>query len=115
LTGKPERNWRCLRTGCRGEYVDLVVGGWRRLHNEELHNLYASPNAIRVIKSRRMRWAGHVARMGKLEMRTVFWLEDLKRRDHLKNVGIYGKIILEWILGKGADGAQWFSAGLLAR
>jgi hypothetical protein len=40
--------------------------GWRRLHNEELHNLYASKNIIRVIKLRRVRWAGHVARMGKM-------------------------------------------------
>jgi hypothetical protein len=40
------------------------AGGWRRLHNEELHNLYASPNVIRMIKPRSMRWAGHVARMG---------------------------------------------------
>jgi hypothetical protein len=40
-----------------------VLGGWTRLHNEELHNLYTSPNIIRVIKSRRMRWAGHVGRM----------------------------------------------------
>ena len=38
-------------------------GKWRRLHNEELHSLYRSPNIVRVIKSRRMRWAGHVARM----------------------------------------------------
>jgi hypothetical protein len=44
--------------------VGEVVGGWRRLHNEELHNWYASPNMVRVIKSRRMRWAGHVTRMG---------------------------------------------------
>jgi hypothetical protein len=43
-----------------------VAGGCRRLHNEELHNLDASPNVIRVIKSRRMTWAGHVARMGKV-------------------------------------------------
>jgi hypothetical protein len=41
-----------------------VTGGWRKLHNEELHNLYCSPSVIRMIKSRRMRWVGHVARMG---------------------------------------------------
>jgi hypothetical protein len=41
-----------------------MAGGWRKLHNEELHNLYSLPNTIRIIKSRRMRWEGHVARMG---------------------------------------------------
>jgi hypothetical protein len=49
-----------------------VTGGWRKLHNEELHNLYSSPSKIRIIKSRRMRWAGHVARMG--EKRNVYRL-----------------------------------------
>jgi hypothetical protein len=39
-------------------------GSWRKLHNDELHNLYSSTNIVRVIKSRRMRWSGHVARMG---------------------------------------------------
>jgi hypothetical protein len=44
-----------------------VMGGWRKLHNEELNNLYSSPSIIRMIKSRRMRWAGHVARRGEEE------------------------------------------------
>jgi len=43
---------------------DEVTGEWRRLHKKELNDLYSSPNIVRVIKSRRMRWAGHVARMG---------------------------------------------------
>jgi hypothetical protein len=47
-----------------GPKRDEVTGGWRKLHNEELHNLYFSPSIIIMIKSRRMRWAGHVARMG---------------------------------------------------
>jgi hypothetical protein len=46
-----------------GPKRDEVMGGWRKLYNEALHNLYSSPNIIRMIKSRTMRWAGHVARM----------------------------------------------------
>jgi hypothetical protein len=45
--------------------MDEVTGDWRKLHNEELHNLYSSPNIIRMIKSTRMRWAGHVEHMGR--------------------------------------------------
>jgi hypothetical protein len=47
-----------------GPTRDGVTEGWRKLHNEELHNLYSSPSIIRIIKSRWMRWAGHVARIG---------------------------------------------------
>jgi hypothetical protein len=47
-----------------GPKRDEVTGEWRELHNKELHDLYASPSIIRIIKLRRMRWAGHVARMG---------------------------------------------------
>jgi hypothetical protein len=54
---------RVLR-GIFGSKRDEVTGEWRKLHNGELHNLYSSPDIIRQIKSRRMRWAGHVARMG---------------------------------------------------
>jgi hypothetical protein len=46
-----------------GPKKDGMTEGWRKLHNEELHNLYSSPSIIRIIKSRWMRWAGHVARM----------------------------------------------------
>jgi len=53
-----------------GHKMDEVAGGWRRLHNEELHNLYISPNIIMVIKSRMMRWGRHVACMG--EMRNAY-------------------------------------------
>jgi hypothetical protein len=48
-----------------GTYV--VTGEWRKLHSEELRDLYSSPSTIRIMKSRRMRWAGHVARMGRNE------------------------------------------------
>jgi hypothetical protein len=47
-----------------GPKRDEVTGEWRKLHNKELHNLYSSPSIIRIIKSWRMRWAGHVAQMG---------------------------------------------------
>jgi hypothetical protein len=49
-----------------GSKKDEVIGCWRKLHNEELHGLYSSPSIIRVIKARRIRWAGHVARMGEV-------------------------------------------------
>jgi hypothetical protein len=54
-----------------GPKKDEVMGGWRKLHNE-LHDLYSSPSIIRIIKSRRMRWAGYAARMG--EKRNVYRL-----------------------------------------
>ena len=55
-----------------GSKSDEVAGEWRKLHNEELRDLYSLPNIVRVVKSRRMRWAGHVARMGRGEVCTGF-------------------------------------------
>jgi hypothetical protein len=49
-----------------GPKMDEVTGGWRKLHNQKLRGLYSSPSIVRVIKARRMRWAGHVARMGEV-------------------------------------------------
>jgi hypothetical protein len=65
-----------------GPKRDGVTGGWRKLHNEELHNLYSSPSIIRNIKSRKMRWAGHVARMGRRGTCIGYWEESQRERDH---------------------------------
>jgi hypothetical protein len=92
-----------------GPKRDEVAGEWRKLHNGELHNLYSSPNTFRHIKSRRIRWAGHVARMG--EGRNVYrvlvgkpegkrphgrprrrWEDRIKL--HLRQIGWGG---VEWI------------------
>jgi hypothetical protein len=53
-----------------GPKRDEIIGGWRKVHNDELHNLYCSPNIIRMIKSRRIRWTGHAACIGRREMPT---------------------------------------------
>jgi hypothetical protein len=71
---------------------------WRKLHNDELHSLLSSPNIVRVIKSRRLRWAGHVAHMG--EVFTGFWLGGPKVRDHGEDLGVGRRITLSWTLGR---------------
>jgi hypothetical protein len=65
-----------------GPKRDEVTGEWRKLHNMELHDLYSSSSIIRIIMSRRMRWAGHVARMGRRGTRISYWWESQRERDH---------------------------------
>jgi hypothetical protein len=104
--------------GIFGPKRDGVTGGWRKLHNEELHNLYSSPSIIRIIMSRRMRWAGHVARMG--EKRNVYRLLVGKpegrrplgrpRRKWIDNIKMdvleIGLSVVDWI-GLAQDRYRW--------
>jgi hypothetical protein len=62
-----------------GPKRDKVTGEWRKLHNKELRDLYSSPHIVQVVKSRRMRWVGHVARMGRREASIGFWWGNLRR------------------------------------
>jgi hypothetical protein len=71
-----------------------------KIHNEELKNLYSSPNIVRVIKSRKIRWAGHVARMGREEVCTEFWWGKLREGEHWGDPSVDGKIILGWSFGR---------------
>jgi hypothetical protein len=65
-----------------GPKGDEGLGDWNKLHNEELHNLYYSFSLIRTIKSRWIRWAGHVARMGRRALHMWYWWESQNERDH---------------------------------
>jgi hypothetical protein len=95
-----------------------VTGGSRKLHNEELNNLYSSPSIIRIIKSRRMRWAGHVARMGEKRTCIGYWWENPERKrplgrprrrwiDNIK-MGLLkiGLNVVDWI-GLAQDRYRW--------
>ena len=77
-----------------GPKRDKVTGEWRKVHNEELYDLYSSPNIVWVIISKTMRWEGHVTRMGRVEVYTGFWWGNLRERDHLEDPGVDGRIIL---------------------
>ena len=102
-----------------GPKRDEVTGKWRKLHNEELNDLYCSPNIVWVIKSRRMRWAGHVARMGGGKVSTGFWWGNLRERDLLGDPAVDGRIILRWIFRKWDmgvwTGSSWLRIGTVGR
>jgi len=77
---------------------DKVREEWKKLHNDKFIDLYSSPNIDQLIKSRIMRWAGHVAYMG--EAYTIFWWGNQSKRDHVEDPGIGGRIILRRIFRK---------------
>jgi hypothetical protein len=83
-----------------GPKREEVTGEWRKLHNEELSDLYCSTKAIEVIKSRRMRWTGYAVCMGERRVHTGVWWGHLRERDHLEDPGVNGRIIFRWIFRK---------------
>jgi hypothetical protein len=89
-----------------GPKRDEVTGEWRRLHNEELYALYSPPNIIRVMKSRRLRLAGHVARMGRGEVRTGLYWGNLREGGHFEDPGVDGRIILKLIFERLGGGRR---------
>jgi len=98
-----------------GPKRDVVTGEWRKLYNEELNVLYSSPNIVQVTKSRRKKWAGHVARMG--DGRSVYRIlvGNLRERDQWGYPGGNGRIILRlifrnWDVGVWT-GSSWLRTG----
>jgi hypothetical protein len=75
-----------------------VTGGWRKLHDEELYNLYYSPNIIRMIKTRRTRWVGHAARMTDERAACKILVEKPEGKNNLADLGVDGRIILKLML-----------------
>jgi hypothetical protein len=89
---------------------DDVTGEWKKLHSEELHNVHSSPDIIRQIKSRRMGWAGHVARMG--EKRKVYKVL-VGKPEGKRPLGrhVHGRMGSKWLLGRLVGGCGLDSTG----
>ena len=93
-----------------GPRRDDVPWEWWRLHKEELNDFYSSPNIVWVIKSRRMRWPGHVVRMGEERGCIGSWWGNRREGDHWGDLGVYGRIILE-LISRRWDVCIWTGLG----
>jgi hypothetical protein len=92
-----------------------VIGELRKLHNRELNDLYSSPNIFHVIKLRRIRLVGHIARMEREEAYTGFWWGNLRQREYLEVPGVDGRMICSWSFRKWNvgvwTGSSWLGKG----
>jgi hypothetical protein len=95
-----------------GSKRDEETGEWGRVHNEELNDLYSSPNIVRVIESRIIRWAGMYRAWGRGEAYTELWWGSLRERHHWGDTDVDGKIILILICRKW-DVGIWTGLGWL--
>jgi hypothetical protein len=84
-----------------GSKRDDVTGEWKKLQKEKLNDLYLSPNTLRVFKSRRMIWAGHVARMDEVKYMHRVLVGETEEKVHWGDPDVEGRIILSWISGTG--------------
>jgi hypothetical protein len=76
----------------------VVVGYWRKLHNEDFHDLHLSPNFNLIVNSSSVRWVGSIACIGEIRMRTMFWCKTVKDKDLLVDLDIDGEIMLKCIV-----------------
>ena len=83
-----------------GTRKDRVTGDWKKLHNEELNDLYTSPNIVLMIKSRRMNWLTNVPGMGDRRGVNRFLLGNMRNRGYLEDPDVDGRNILRWIYRK---------------
>jgi hypothetical protein len=89
-----------------GPRKDEETREWRKLNNEKFNDLYSSSRINRMNTSRRMRWAGNVAPMGKGEVQTGFSWGNLKE-NHFEDPGVDGRIIIRWIFKNWCEGMKW--------
>jgi hypothetical protein len=94
-----------------GSKRDEVTGGWRKLHNKQLHNFYFSPNIIRMIKLRRISWAGHIAHMGEMRNAYKILIGNPQGKRPLGGSGNRWDLILKWILRNSVGWCGFGSSG----